>query len=226
MKSSPQSSDTSRPGTRRRIALVVALVVGLLATALAMAFPASVSTAAGLITSRDIKNGTIKKIDLSSKVRTRLDAPNDGPAVVMGRITNPGSVTPPSCLVGPPSGLSATIACNSSLFGQVSMPVPRTVVLRHLLVTVPNNASGGSFYLWHNNTNTLCSLPAGTLSCTIPPLHLSAGDLLNVELDWNSGTIPTVAFSYELWNPAAVPAGAVARGESARHTAATRATAR
>ena len=124
--------------------LAVLAAFAMVATSVAFS-PGLVATAADLITGKDIKDGTIKKVDLAPKVRQEAGRPwprlvrpvrparpgtrepresrgsrdsrpagrarepgspatADGPAIMMGRMNNPGAQT--VCLIGPPSGLA------------------------------------------------------------------------------------------------------------------------
>lgn len=79
--------------------VVVAFVLGLLLAG------AGTATAARLITSKDIKNGTIKQKDLSKPVRTKLNAP--GPKGDTGAQGERGPAGPSWATAGT-AGLTST----------------------------------------------------------------------------------------------------------------------
>ena len=143
--------------------------------------PSVVSAAVDLITSKDIKDGTIKKRDLAPQVRQKLGVPGpagpagptgpqgpqglpgsnataDGSAVVMGRVTNVTAET--GCIAGAPSGLTASPGCTGV---GLSMPVPAAKVLRHIVFVVdsPRATDGHPVINVSGGSGTACLIPAG-----------------------------------------------------------------
>jgi hypothetical protein len=150
------------------------------------------------------------------------DAPADGPAVLMGRIADP-SGSPPACLIGAPSGLSATAPCNTD-HPPVEMPVPSDAVVLNLRarLAAPLDKNfvillaGGNFGSEHLITS--CGIPAGSTTCTADPSSVSAGEPVFIEMtEEDQGPVPITAgasFAYELWSPSAVPAAVLTQAQT------------
>ena len=141
----------------------------------------------------------------------------DGPAMIFGRLNNPGAQT--TCLYGPVFGIHDTGACNSSPFPSVSVRLPVAKVVRNFRAQIDAAAAGAKrVYLYTDAGHTTCDIPNGGTTCTLATGNTyAAGTRLALELDHvtGSGALPGVSVSFELWNPAAVPATATAVRETA-----------
>jgi hypothetical protein len=128
-----------------------------------------------------------------------------GPGVtaMSGHVTNPGGQT--GCLIGAPTGLSATAACGGASVPFVQGLLPGGRVIRNLSVQTESAlANGGNFFLLiPSGGNVLCQIPAGGTTCTAAgPFATSANSgRLAIELDTNPGAVPGVSFYYEVGPP-------------------------
>jgi hypothetical protein len=121
----------------RRTSLVAVgfTLLGLVVAGLAA--PGAVSGAAGLITGKDIKDGTVKKVDLAPKVRAKLGVPGPtGPPGSTGAPGPSGSPGPvgPSGPPGPPgqSGAPGSDAPGDGpavVAGRITNPTAQTLCL-------------------------------------------------------------------------------------------------
>ncbi|HQR79385.1 MAG TPA: hypothetical protein PLT68_04115 [Actinomycetota bacterium] len=130
--------------------VVVAFVLGLLLAG------AGTATAARLITSKDIKNGTIKQKDLSKPVRTKLNAP--GPKGDTGAQGERGPAGPSWATAGT-AGLTST-QNTPDLTGYTEAGYPQTFtlpesgpVLASTSVTIKIDCGGSNSPTYHCGTN-------------------------------------------------------------------------
>lgn len=65
-----------------------------------------------------------------------------------------------------------------------------------------------------NSGETLCTIAAGTTSCSASPLLVEGGELVHIEFTEDGVMQGGLMFSYETWNPTAVPQDVLAAAEA------------